>query len=389
MGIISNSSIGGSLVDPAVKGDLTTFSNAIVNLGISPALTGKVLTQLITASTGLEWKSPVGNKGGLLSNDGTNTKELPVGFAGQVLTANDSATSGVGLQWDNPNKELQLKGDLLSFTGSALKGLDVGTDGKVLTADSTGTSGVGIEWKPTVAVKGGLISNNGTIGKELPVGTVGQLLTANPTATSGVAMEWDDNKVNLLTQKADLLSAVAGTVTKLAGSTGSDGQVLTKKLSETVGMEWATPAVAVSAKSIMGIARTTIFDNPSLTTKVATQTIPMSGNDSNSLAFYNTTPASAEWIAPIDGKFDDWTMELESVVVGGTDFFDIEIQIGTATPINLITGIFNAQTGGVSGAISVPFNNSDLIKILVTPSGVLDPIAVLKIRSFNWSFTAT
>ena len=72
MGIFTTSTIGSSsVVQPSVKGDITTFSNAIVNLGIAPASTGKVLTQKITASTGLEWKLPVANKGGLLSNNST------------------------------------------------------------------------------------------------------------------------------------------------------------------------------------------------------------------------------------------------------------------------------------------------------------------------------
>lgn len=148
MPIISNSTIGSSsVVNPTTKGDLVTFSNAVVNLGIAPSVNGKVLTQKTDEATGLIWKLPVASKGGLLTSDGTNPDEIPVGSDKKVLTAKASASNGFGIEWDTPKADLFLtsKGDLLTSTGTNINKKSLGNKNQILTADPD--SALGFNWE--------------------------------------------------------------------------------------------------------------------------------------------------------------------------------------------------------------------------------------------------
>lgn len=337
MGIFSNSTIGSSsVVEPSVKGDITTFSNAIVNLGISPALTGKVLTQKITAPTGLEWKSPVGNKGGLLTNDGTNTKELPVGTNNKVLTANSSATDGTGLEWKTPqNLNFTAKGDLESFTGSVPKILPVGTDGQILSAKGSATSGVGMEWinGTPLTTEGDILFRGTTINNRLSIGATGRILTVVSNKPS-----WQLNPVSIVSSKGDLLTSTGVSQGKLG--VGTNDFVLTADSSATngLGIDWKK-SKSSTFRQVMYNSRKVLFDFSANNTQ--TQPIPFDGNTALTLSELTATPAFSEFVIPESGQIGNFVFKVNSINLVGVTSFEMRITIGV-TGQEKVSSVFNS-----------------------------------------------
>lgn len=124
---------------------------------------------LLSPSTGL---NVVSQKGDLYVFDGTNLNVQHTGTDGQVLISDSTQPTGLNYTTISGLTTLTTAGDLLGYSASGLTRIPgAASNGLVLTANSSAASGAGIDWEPPPQIPPGtIVAFNQTYGGNIPVG---------------------------------------------------------------------------------------------------------------------------------------------------------------------------------------------------------------------------
>ncbi|GKT16303.1 hypothetical protein ADUPG1_010892, partial [Aduncisulcus paluster] len=112
--------VGGSTMDASEYHTHDSYYLQKSNFGTS--VDGKMIISDSSASAGFRWTQLLGSKGSLMSYDGDELSEVPIGSNGYVLTADDESPSG--FQWKEVNQSTLgssfIPNSVLSQTGSLI-----------------------------------------------------------------------------------------------------------------------------------------------------------------------------------------------------------------------------------------------------------------------------
>ncbi len=211
--------------------------------------------------------SPITSKGDLLTHDGTDQIRLGVGTNTQVLTADNTAPSGLKWASAGTSSPLSTKGDIYVYSSVNTR-QPVGSNGQVLSADSAQTTGLNwitlTSYTAPLTTKGDLFTRSSSADARLGVGTDGQILSSDSTQTTGLRWITTTTFTSPLSTKGDIYVRNASVDVRLA--VGSDGQLLSADSTAATGLKWiAAPTTGIGGSLTIGrvpyaSASTTISD---------------------------------------------------------------------------------------------------------------------------------
>lgn len=316
------------------KGDIVAATAASTPTALAVGADGTVLTACAAAPTGLVWSTAsvpaipcacITAKGALISGSAAGLPStLDVGTNCQLLTANSACP--LGLEWKSysntaiPCACVTGKGSIISGSGPGLPlALPVGTNGQVLIANNTASTG--LQWITNPAILCCVLTGRGSIltatstgtPADLPVGTNGQVLVACSLVPQG--LQWVTNPAILctaVTGKGAILTGIAASV-PTALPVGTDGQVLTACSACTSGLAW------ISA-STSAIPCTCVISKGALVTGTAPG-IPVGlapGSDGTTLTACAACPLGLTWSIPVTNTIPCACVTQRGALITGT-----------------------------------------------------------------------